>query len=236
MSTTASESTLFRRPPQPKSTRATHQPARHRDWSGLSAQDILARYRPGRADPMQVLEVLLKLFNQQHTALMKTVSHKTRQERADLLRRFFRDLHERAGFKTLPATRRVSSPVDPRFSAHIDPPERCHLHKRGREKPNGAPTCTGGSVGFSEARRGSHQWLGARSVPIRCASCGEWRRTAFVVAVSARTAVATAAARPICQFTASAWPFCRVCVPGSASVDHSVDEDLRRISPSGGRR
>ena len=107
MSTTASETTLSRRPLQPKSTRATHQPSRHRDWSGLSAQDTLARYRPGHADPMQVLEVLLKLFNHQHTSLMKTVSHKTRQERADFLRRFFRDLHERAGFKTLPDPRNL---------------------------------------------------------------------------------------------------------------------------------
>jgi integrase len=56
---------------------------------------------------MQVLEVLLKLFNQQHTARMKTVSHKTRQERAEFLRRFFRDLHERAGFKTLPDPRNI---------------------------------------------------------------------------------------------------------------------------------
>jgi Phage integrase, N-terminal len=51
--------------------------------------------------------VLLKLFNQQHTALTKTVSHKTRQERADFLRRFFRDLHKRAGFKTLPDPRNL---------------------------------------------------------------------------------------------------------------------------------
>ncbi|MBL8375520.1 integrase domain-containing protein [Accumulibacter sp.] len=56
---------------------------------------------------MQVLEVLLKLFNQQHTALTKTVSHKTRQERADFLRRLFRDLHKRAGFKTLPDSRNL---------------------------------------------------------------------------------------------------------------------------------
>jgi len=56
---------------------------------------------------MQVLEVLLKLFNERHTARMKTVSHKTRQERADFLRRFFRDLHKRAGFKTLPDPRNL---------------------------------------------------------------------------------------------------------------------------------
>ena len=56
---------------------------------------------------MQVLEVLLKLVNQQRTARMKTVSHKTRQERANFLRRFFLDLHESAGFKTLPDPRNI---------------------------------------------------------------------------------------------------------------------------------
>jgi site-specific recombinase XerD len=94
------------RRPQPSGRASNHSP-RPRDWSGLTDRDILARYRPGRADPMQVLEVLLKLFNQQHTALTKTVSHKTRQERADFLRRFFRDLHKRAGFKTLPDPRNL---------------------------------------------------------------------------------------------------------------------------------
>lgn len=94
-----------RRPPPVG--RAPHQPLRPRDWSGLTDKDILARYVPGRADPMQVLEVLLKLHNQQHTARLKTVSHKTRQERADFLRRFFRDLHLRAGFKMLPDPRNL---------------------------------------------------------------------------------------------------------------------------------
>ncbi len=56
---------------------------------------------------MHVLDVLLKLFNERHTARTKTVSHKTRQERADFLRRFFRDLHKRAGFKTLPDPRNL---------------------------------------------------------------------------------------------------------------------------------
>ena len=87
--------------------RASHQPLRPRDWSGLTDQNILDRYVPGRADPMQVLEVLLKLHNQQHTARLKTVSHKTRQERADFLRRFFRDLRDRAGFKMLPDPRNL---------------------------------------------------------------------------------------------------------------------------------
>ena len=102
---TTINSSSSRRPPP--SGRATHQSARPRDWSGLTDRDILARYCPGRADPMHVLEVLLKLHNQQHTARMKTVSHKTRQERADFLRRFFRDLHKRAGFKQLPDPRNL---------------------------------------------------------------------------------------------------------------------------------
>jgi integrase len=102
---TAINSSSSRRPLP--SGRATHQSPRPRDWSGLTDRDILARYCPGRADPMHVLEVLLKLHNQQHTARMKAVSHKTRQERADFLRRFFRDLHRRAGFKQLPDPRNL---------------------------------------------------------------------------------------------------------------------------------
>lgn len=92
---------------RPTSTRTAHQPLRRRDWSGLSAIDTLARYKPGKADPVQVLEVLLRLFNDRHTARDKSVSHKTRQERADFLRRFFRDLTARAGFKTLPDPRNL---------------------------------------------------------------------------------------------------------------------------------
>lgn len=105
MSHLAAESSYPHRPHS--AGRTTHQPLNPRDWSGLNAPDILARYRPGNADPMHVLEVLLKLFNERHTARTKTVSHKTRQERADFLRRFFRDLHKRAGFKTLPDPRNL---------------------------------------------------------------------------------------------------------------------------------
>ena len=56
---------------------------------------------------MRVLEVLIELFNARHTALQKTVSHKTRQERANFLRRFFRDLNRKAGFPTLPDPRNL---------------------------------------------------------------------------------------------------------------------------------
>ena len=60
------------------------QPARPQSWAGKTPQEILARYQPGKV-PLQVLEVLIKLFNSQHTALEKTVSHKTRQERLSSL-------------------------------------------------------------------------------------------------------------------------------------------------------
>ncbi|HRH85210.1 MAG TPA: integrase domain-containing protein [Rubrivivax sp.] len=102
---TAFDPTSPRRPPAVG--RASNQPLRPRDWAGLTDRDTLARYRPGKADPMQVLEVLLRLHNQQHTARNKTVSHKTRAERANFLRRFFRGLRERAGFKTLPDPRNL---------------------------------------------------------------------------------------------------------------------------------
>jgi len=83
------------------------QPARPQGWAGKTPREILARYQPGKAPPLKVLEVLIKLFNTQHTALEKTVSHKTRQERAQFLRRFFRDLKQKAGFKTVPDPRNL---------------------------------------------------------------------------------------------------------------------------------
>lgn len=60
-------------------------PPRRQDWVGKSPKEVLARYQPGRADPMKVLDVLITLFNSQHTAREKTVSHKTRHERARFL-------------------------------------------------------------------------------------------------------------------------------------------------------
>ena len=65
-----------------------HEPARRQSWAGLSTQEILARYKPGTAPPLKVLDVLIELFNTLHTSLEKTVSHTTRQERAQFLRRF----------------------------------------------------------------------------------------------------------------------------------------------------
>ena len=81
------------------------QPVRRSAWAGLTPQQILARYPPGRCEPLRVLEVLIELYNAQHTALEKTVSFKTRQERAQFLRRFFRDLKAKAGFSTAPDPR-----------------------------------------------------------------------------------------------------------------------------------
>lgn len=84
-----------------------HQPARRQSWAGKSPQDILAHYPTGKTPPLKVLEVLIELFNALHTSMAKTVSHKTRQERAQFLRRFFRDLKTKAGFKTVPDPRNL---------------------------------------------------------------------------------------------------------------------------------
>ena len=84
-----------------------HQPRRPEHWGGLTAQEILDRHPPGKTSPMRVLEILITLFNHQHTAKQKDVSFKTRQERAYFLRRFFRDLQQKAGFKTLPDPRNM---------------------------------------------------------------------------------------------------------------------------------
>ena len=84
-----------------------HQPRRRQTWNGLSAQEILARHPAGKTPPLKVLELLIDLFNQQHSARHKEVSFKTRQERAEFLRRFFRDLKRKAGFKTLPDPRNL---------------------------------------------------------------------------------------------------------------------------------
>ncbi len=90
-----------------KPSSLVHQPRRNQEWTGLSAAEILARHQVGNTPPLKVLEVLINLFNKQHTAKQKEVSFKTRQERADFLRRFFRDLKHKAGFKTLPDPRNL---------------------------------------------------------------------------------------------------------------------------------
>lgn len=86
---------------------ARHQPPRRPNRATLTPSEILDRQRPGQANPLRVLDTLIELYNAQHTALEKTVSHKTRQERADFLRRFFRDLKQKAGFKTVPDPRNL---------------------------------------------------------------------------------------------------------------------------------
>lgn len=82
-------------------------PPRRQDWGVKSPQEVLARFRPGRADPLKVLDVLIELFNTRHTAREKTVSHKTRHERGRFLRQFFRDLQRKAGFRTPPDPRNL---------------------------------------------------------------------------------------------------------------------------------
>lgn len=93
-------------PVSPRRIPGTEGP-RRQDWVGRSPQDILARLRPGKAEPLQVLETVLTLFNTQHTAREKTVSHKTRHERARFLRQFFHDLQRKAGFHTMPDPRNL---------------------------------------------------------------------------------------------------------------------------------
>lgn len=109
MPSSSRQRTSKRRPQEVSSPgRAVHQqPPRRQNWAGRSPQDILASYRIGQTSPLRVLEVLIELFNTLHTSLEKTVSHKTRQERAQFLRRFFRDLKLKAKFKTVPDPRNL---------------------------------------------------------------------------------------------------------------------------------
>ena len=83
------------------------EPTRRQEWANKTVPEILSGYQPGKAPPLKVLEVLLELFNTLHTSLDKTVSHKTRHERAQFLRRFFRDLKVKAGFNTIPDPRNL---------------------------------------------------------------------------------------------------------------------------------
>lgn len=88
-------------------TSRVHQPRRRQDWNGLSAREILALYPAKTAEPLDVLEVVIALFNKEHTAKHKEVSFKTREERADFFRRYFGDLKDKAKFKTLPDPRNL---------------------------------------------------------------------------------------------------------------------------------
>jgi len=80
---------------------------RRQNWAGKSPQQVLDMYPPGRTPVNRVVDVLIELFNPLHTALEKTVSHKTRYERAHFLRRFFRELHTDADFKLAPDPRNL---------------------------------------------------------------------------------------------------------------------------------
>jgi integrase len=83
------------------------QPVRHPEKDEWFHTEILGRHRPGKIAPLRVLEMLIDRFNNQHTASEKTVSFKTRKDRAIFLRSFFRELNEKAGFKTLPDPRNL---------------------------------------------------------------------------------------------------------------------------------
>lgn len=76
-------------------------------WQGQRAEDVLAQYPIGKAKPMLVLETLIRLFNHQHLLKNKDVSFKTQKERAAYLRRFMKDLRDKAGFRTLPDPRNL---------------------------------------------------------------------------------------------------------------------------------
>ena len=80
---------------------------RRQGWIGKSPQEVLAMHPPGTTPALRVVDVLIELFNTQHTSLEKTVSHKTRYERAHFLRRFFRELQTKAGFKVAPDPRNL---------------------------------------------------------------------------------------------------------------------------------
>jgi site-specific recombinase XerC len=82
-------------------------PRRDSTLSHLTAEQALATLVPGKALPEKVLKHLIGEHNHRHTALAKVVSHKTRFERAHFLRRFFRDLKLRAGFKRIPDPRNL---------------------------------------------------------------------------------------------------------------------------------
>lgn len=114
----------------------------------MSPAEVLARHRIGRADPLRVLEVLLRLYNDRHTALAKSVSHKTRWERAQFLRRFFRDLHDKAGFKTLPDPRNLGQ-------KHIQ--AMAHVWKAERLAPATLQT-------YFSFLRGLADWIGKRGM------------------------------------------------------------------------
>ena len=95
-----------RRRQGPLTRSATHgDTPRRGPLADLSTEELLARHPAGQSKPLQVLDLILSRFNMQHTALEKTVSHKTRHDRALFLRRFFRDLKARAGFRRIPDPR-----------------------------------------------------------------------------------------------------------------------------------
>jgi integrase len=91
------------------STKPNPQPVRRPEKYDWYLTKCLARRRPGEVEPLRVLELLINHYNSQHTAFEKNVSFKTRRERAQFLRRFFRGLTEEAGFKTLPDPRNLGA-------------------------------------------------------------------------------------------------------------------------------
>ena len=124
--------------------RLQSEPPRRQSWAGLSPNEILDRYKPGQTDPLRVLDILIELFNTQHTALQKSVSHKTQYERKIFLRRFFRELTTKGGFKTPPDPRNLGQ-------KHIDAMVRVWQ----RDELSAATIQT-----YLSFLRGLAQWLG----------------------------------------------------------------------------
>lgn len=92
---------------QRRTSSLKYQPRRRPQWDGLTREEILKIHPPTKTPPVVVLELLINLYNREHTAREKEVSFKTREERAQFLRRFFRDLKLKAGFPTLPDPRNL---------------------------------------------------------------------------------------------------------------------------------
>lgn len=94
------------RPPAPRpGGGGPGHPAPRQPDIDLSTEELLARHPAGRTPPLRVLDLILARHNMLHTALEKTVSHKTRHDRALFLRAFFRDLRTEAGFRRIPDPR-----------------------------------------------------------------------------------------------------------------------------------
>lgn len=143
--------------PLPLGGKATPKALRRRNWAGFSNDEILSRFVPGKTSPHTVLEVQLKLHNMAHTARAKSVSFKTRYERANFLRHFFRELESRGGCKVAPdprnlVQRHIRSPAAGRWG-------RADAGAGRRGAVGGEQNC------WPKQRRGLGSQFGRRAAP-----------------------------------------------------------------------